>query len=73
MALVRMLQDVDETFDDYKRIIKTMLFAGATRSIKSNSNMTPLEMLNENREQLSEKQYKSLQIILGTNRECMCL
>jgi hypothetical protein len=39
-----MIQDLD-LFDDYKRIIKTLLFAGASRYIKTGSGLTALELL----------------------------
>ena len=48
ICLIRLLQDPD-SFDEYKRIIKTLLFAGASRSLRTVKGLTPIEML-ENHE-----------------------
>lgn len=44
ICIIRLLQD-PEQFDDYKRIIKSLLFAGASRELRTKNGQTPIEML----------------------------
>jgi hypothetical protein len=44
ICLIRLIQDT-ELFEEYKRIIKTLLFAGASRSVKTSKGLTPLDLL----------------------------
>lgn len=44
IAVVRLSQDADN-FEDYKRIMKELLFNGANRGIKNDKGHTPLDLL----------------------------
>lgn len=44
ICLIRLIQD-PEKFTEYKRIIKTLLFAGASREVKTNQKLTALDLL----------------------------
>ena len=44
ICIIRLVQD-PEAFDDYKRVIKELLFRGASRDIKTKKGQTALEML----------------------------
>lgn len=55
MALVRLFESPEETFDDYKKIIKILLFAGASRDELDGNGYTPLALLEENYESLSKQ------------------
>ena len=71
IAVVRLRQEPDQ-YDDYKRIIKELLFKGARRDIRSSRGLTPLEQLEQIKESLDEDQFKSLQFILTEYKENMC-
>ena len=44
ICMIRMIQDPD-SFDEYKRIIKTLLFAGASRTVKTAQGDTASDLL----------------------------
>lgn len=54
-ALIQMFLDPVDTFEDYKKIIKILLFAGASRSIKDNQGLTPMNLLEENQKSITPK------------------
>jgi hypothetical protein len=49
-----------------------LLFAGASRQVKSILDQSPLELLEENRDTLEPSQYSSLRIVLTDAKECVC-
>lgn len=59
-------------FDEYKRIIKTLLFAGASREIKTNAGLTAIDLLAKHESVFEDREYKSLQFILSDFKELMC-
>jgi len=71
ICLIRIIQEPD-SFDDYKRIIKTLLFGGAKREMKTKQGKTALMLLEENKEVLETHEYNSLRFILSDYKECMC-
>lgn len=71
ICLIRLIQE-PELFEDYKRIIKTLLFSGARRDILTNKKETALDLLEHGKDVLSEAEYKSLRFILSDYKECVC-
>ena len=71
ICMIRMIQDPD-TFDEYKRIIKTLLFAGASREIKTNSGDTAMDILVKHEDNFEQREFASMKFILSDYKECMC-
>lgn len=71
ICMIRMIQDPD-SFDEYKRIIKTLLFAGAKRDIKTKSGDTAMDLLVKHEHVFEEREFSSLRFILSDYKECMC-
>lgn len=72
IAVMRISQDVD-SFIEYKRIIKELLFNGADRTKKTLSEHTPLDLLEQIEDVLEEDEYRSLHLILNPPAQCKCL
>lgn len=62
------LKDVTESFDDYKAIIKELLFNGALRTVKNNEGQTPLEHAIGLEETLTPTQYSSIVRLLDKQK-----
>lgn len=71
ICLIRLIQDPDK-FTEYKRIIKTLLFAGASREVKTRQGLTALDLLKSHQDAFEESEFKSLSFILSDYKECPC-
>ena len=63
---MRTSQDPDG-FQDFKRIMKELLFNGANKSLKNDNGQTPYDLLKKIRENdvLEDSEYQSLHTILN--------
>jgi len=66
MAVIRMLTAEESHFEDYKKIIKELLFNGADRKLKTKKGQTALELFLElNEDELEPSDYASIHRILS--------
>ena len=70
--MIKLGQDLD-SYEDYKRIIKELLFNGASRDLKTEEGKTPYDLLMELDEDLFPYQMASLKIILSNLKTNMCM
>lgn len=71
IAIIRLSQEPD-SFEDYKRIIKELLFNGASRKLKNSNGLTAFQLLEQCWDILAPSQFESLQIVLRESRPFMC-
>ena len=67
--MMRTSQDPDG-FQDFKRILKELLFNGADKSLKNDNGQTPYDLLQKIRENdvLEDSEYRSLNTILNQGK-----
>jgi len=65
-------EDADLIYEEYKAIIKELLFCGADRNIKTKKGQTALDILNEFEDTLTKQQMKSMRFILTDQTTCVC-
>eukprot|EP00347_Sterkiella_histriomuscorum_P003212 403365161 len=63
LAVTKSIDEPDE-FDEYKRIIKELLFNGANRQLADIEGITPLMIAEERQEEIPDDNFKSLNILL---------
>ena len=73
IAVIKLSQE-PECFLEYKRIIKELLFNGASRNLVNANQQIPYDLLFQlDDEAFSEQQINHLKIILSDHEECLCL
>lgn len=71
ICVMRIGQSPDD-FEDFKKIIKELLFNGANRSLTNEQGQSPRDMLEEIIEELDHADYVQLKSILTYKRPCLC-
>ena len=61
-----------EGYDEYKKIIKELLFKGANRSLRKNDGLTARDMLEDYQDEIDEDEYAQMHSILTFSRPCLC-
>lgn len=61
-----------DNYDDYKKIVKELLFSGANRTLVNEQGHTPRDMLEEIEDELEEAEYEQMKSILTFKRPCLC-
>jgi len=68
---MRIGQDPD-SFDEYKNIIKELLFNGANKSLRTKSGHTPYDLFLGLENELEPEEFASLSRTLSSKTSCLC-
>ena len=63
---------MEDSFAEYKKIIKELLFHGADRTIETENGESPSDFVDFIQEFLNEADYLQLKSMLQVSRPCLC-
>lgn len=71
IAIIRIGQ-VEDSYQEYKKIIKELLFHGADRTIETKNGESPSDFVDYIEEFVDEQDYLQLKSMLQVSRPCLC-
>lgn len=61
-----------DDFSEFKKIIKELMFKGASLSLKTKEGLTARDLLELNKDEMDEVEYNQMHSILTYSRPCLC-